>query len=284
MLRFVWLLIFACGLPHNLFAQETASPAVTQRSTDQGLDATLWMQTSVEHDVACTQSYRLAWMQVRKALRDPCWTAAVEQTAGYAGLPPAVILDLDETVINNGVFMGELVRKDVSWNPSLWNTWVLSERGTAVPGAKEFLNQLRAHQIAIFFITNREAKHEAATVSNLSQMLGWQVSPEQVLLRAEKPEWTSNKSSRRAQVARCHRILLLVGDDFNDFVYQGKLSPQERIRQGRRYQNYWGSRWVILPNPVYGDWETALYHYDSQLPTAEKLQLKLDALAPRTDQ
>lgn len=284
MLRFTWLLFCCCGLSSVLQAQETTAPTATPRSNVQGLDATLWMQTSVEHDVACTQSYRLAWQQVQKALRDPCWTAAVEQTAGYAGLPPAVILDLDETVINNGTFMGELVRQDVSWSPSLWNTWVLSERGTAVPGAKEFLNRLRARQIAIYFITNREAKHEAATVSNLSKMLGWQVSPEQVLFRDEKPEWTSNKSSRRAQVARCHRILLLVGDDFNDFTYLGKLSPRERIKQGRRFQNYWGRRWVILPNPVYGDWEKALYHYDSQLPTAEQRQMKLNALAPRTNQ
>ncbi|MCA9015721.1 MAG: hypothetical protein KDA77_10360, partial [Planctomycetaceae bacterium] len=69
--------------------------------TDQGLDSTLWMQTSVEHDVACVQAYRLATAQAMLALNDPCWTAATEQQAGYAQLPPAVILDLDETVLNN---------------------------------------------------------------------------------------------------------------------------------------------------------------------------------------
>ncbi|QDV50469.1 5'-nucleotidase, lipoprotein e(P4) family [Gimesia fumaroli] len=276
--KFVFCLLVLCLTTVSTNAQESASPTIAAPKTDQGLDATLWMQTSVEHDFACVQAYRLATLQATQALYDPCWTAATEQQAGYAQLPPAVILDLDETVLNNAPFMGRLVKQDSSWNQNLWEEWVRSKKSTAVPGVKPFLQKLVSQGIAVYFITNRHFKLETPTVENLSQVLDMPITKSQVLFQKEKPDWNWNKTSRRAEVARNHRIILLLGDDYNDFVYQGKLTPQERVTQGKRYQQYWGERWIILPNPVYGDWEKALYHYDNALPTAEKLQLKLDAL------
>ena len=276
--KYFFLLFLLSWTTLSVHAQEPASSTIAAPQTDQGLDATLWMQTSVEHDFACVQAYRLATAQATQALNDPCWTAATEQQAGYAQLPPAVILDLDETVLNNARFMGQLVKQDTSWNENLWEQWVRSKQSTAVPGAKPFLQKLVSQGIAVYFITNRHFKLETPTVENLSRVLDMPITKSQVLFRQEKPGWTWNKTSRRAEVARSHRILLLLGDDFNDFVYQGKLTSQERVMQGKRYQRYWGKRWIILPNPVYGDWEKALYHYDSALPTTKKIQLKFDAL------
>ncbi|WP_339732008.1 HAD family acid phosphatase [uncultured Gimesia sp.] len=276
--KFLFLLFLLSWTTLTTHAQEPESPTIAPSQTDQGLNATLWMQTSVEHDFACIQSYRLATMQATQALHDPCWTATTEQQAGYAQLPPAVILDLDETVLNNALFMGQLVKHDTSWNEILWEQWVRSKRSTAVPGVKPFLQHLVAQGIAVYFITNRDVKLETPTVENLSRVLDMPITKSQVLFQKEKPDWTWNKTSRRAAVACSHRILLLLGDDFNDFVYQGKLPPKERVEQGKRYQEYWGRRWIILPNPVYGDWEKSLYLYESSLPTAKKIQLKFDAL------
>lgn len=259
-------------------AEEPTTKIAPFPKTYQGLDATLWMQTSVEHDVACIQAYRLATMQSTKAFRDPCWTAAVEQTAGYAQLPPAVILDLDETVLNNAAFMARLVKRDKDWNEDLWSQWVKEKKSKAIPGVKEFLNHLVQNNVAIYFITNRDYQLETPTVKNLARVLGLKISKSQVLCQNEKPDWTWNKTSRRAFVARHHRILLLLGDDFNDFTYQGKLSPQERITQGERFKSYWGRRWILLPNPVYGDWEKAFYHFNTAMPAAKKLHLKFEAL------
>ncbi|QDT98063.1 5'-nucleotidase, lipoprotein e(P4) family [Gimesia aquarii] len=270
------LLLLLFGLQTlSVYAEE---PTASSPKTYQGLDATLWMQTSVEHDVACVQAYRLATMQSIKALRDPCWTAAVEQTAGYAQLPPAVILDLDETVLNNAAFMARLVKRDKDWDEDLWSQWVREKKSKAIPGVKEFLNRLIQNNVAIFFITNRDYRLETPTVENLSRVLGMKINQSQVLCQNEKPDWTWNKTSRRAFVTRDHRILLLLGDDFNDFTYQGKLPPPERITQGERFKSYWGRRWILLPNPVYGDWEKAFYHYDGALPAAKKLHLKFEAL------
>lgn len=271
--KFIFFLF--CISPLIVLAQEPAAPAPP---TDQGLDATLWMQTSVEHDFACVQSYRLATLQATQALQDPCWTAATEQQPGYVQLPPAVILDLDETVLNNAAFMGQLVQRDTSWSEQLWEEWVRSKQSTAVPGVKAFIHSLVEQGIAVYFITNRHYRLETPTVENLSRVLDLPIQKSHVLLQQEKPDWTWNKTSRRAEVARDHRILLLLGDDYNDFVYQGKLSPEQRVVQGKRYQQYWGERWVILPNPVYGDWEKALYDYKNGLPTSQKLRLKLKAL------
>lgn len=274
-LLFVFLLSWVTVTTH---AEEPATKTAAPPRTDQGLDATLWMQTSVEHDVACVQAYRLATTQATLALNDLCWTAAGEQSDGYAQLPPAVILDLDETVLDNAAFMARLVQHDTSWNEDLWNQWVREKKSKAVPGVKAFLNHLVQHNVAIYFITNRDFKLEAPTVENLSRVLGMNITKSQVLCQNERAGWSWNKTSRRAFVANCHRILLLIGDDFNEFTYQGKLSPQERVRQGTRFKNDWGRKWILLPNPVYGDWEKALYHYESAMPTAEKLHLKYDAL------
>lgn len=281
--KFLFLLFLLSWTTLTAHAQEPASPTIAAPQTDQGLDATLWMQSSVEHDFACVQAYRLATAQATQALYDPCWTAATEQQPGYAQLPPAVILDLDETVLNNALFMGQLVKQNTSWNQTLWEQWVRSKKSTAVPGVKPFLQKLVSQGVAVYFITNRHFKLETPTVENLSRVLDMPITKSQVLFQQEKPDWTWNKTSRRAEVARSHRILLLLGDDYNDFVYQGKLTPQERVTQGKRYQQYWGERWIILPNPVYGDWEKALYHYDSALPTAKKIQLKFDALKTEND-
>jgi len=93
-----------------------------------------------------------------------------------------------------------------------------------------------ATQCRDLFITNRDYKLETPTVENLFHVLDMDINKSQVLCQNERPDWTWNKTSRRAFVANCHRILLLLGDDFNDFTYQGKLSPQERVRQGMRFK------------------------------------------------
>jgi acid phosphatase len=251
------------------------------RETHEQLNAVLWVQTSAEYEFACRQSFQLAMQMLDAGMDDPQWTAAMEQRAGYEGLPPAVIVDVDETVLDNSPFEARLVLESAEFNQALWDEWVSEADAGAVPGSQEFIWYAFERGVAVFFVTNRKSHNESPTLRNLRKRFGLGISAENVLTRDEEPQWTSDKSSRRAYVAETHRILLIIGDDFNDFAYLGKVPPRVRVTSGREYSAYWGTRWILLPNPMYGSWEQALYGYDRDLGDAMKLNLKYDGLTRR---
>ena len=230
-----------------------------------------WMR-----EVACTQAYRLAKMQLAHALKDQSWTAALEQAKGYESLPPAIILDVDETVLDNSAFQARLVDRDIDFDLEHWRQWVREKKADPMPGGKDFFDFAESKRVPLFFVTNREFQVEDATVQNLCEVLNMEVTKAQVLCKMEQPDWDSDKTSRRSFLAKSYRILLLIGDDFNDFAFLGKAKPRDRVKKGCQYKAWWGTRWIQLPNPIYGNWEKALYDYDFALPKAVKLRLKLE--------
>jgi 5'-nucleotidase (lipoprotein e(P4) family) len=265
----------ATTIPGN--APDTASPPVRHCGHER-LNAVLWAQTAVEHEFACRQSFLLAQAKLDEALADPTWTAALEQTSGYETLPPAVIVDADETMLDNSPCEARFIVKNMDFDPKMWGAWVDEARAAEIPGAREFMQHASARGVRVFFVTNRGERSEAATVKNLKAVFGQDITPEDVLCKYEQEDWTSNKSSRRAYLASTHRILLLIGDDFNDFTYLGDVPAADRLTRGERYWSFWGTRWVILPNAMYGSWEEALYGYETGLPDSTRLNRKYDAL------
>jgi 5'-nucleotidase (lipoprotein e(P4) family) len=211
---------------------------------------------------------------LQRAGADRTWTAATEQTGDYGDLPAAVILDLDETVLDNSAFEGQLVRDRTVYSPAAWQAWVESASATPLPGAQEFLSAAAAAGITLFFVTNRTVEEQPATLRNLAS-IGIAASDESVLCVGENG-WTSDKSGRRAEVAKTHRILLLVGDDLNDFVQTAKLNVAQRLDLARRHANWWGERWILIPNPLYGSWERAITAGATE--DAEVLKRKRDAV------
>jgi acid phosphatase len=103
-----------------------------------------------------------------------------------------------------------------------------------------------------------------------------------ILTRGERPEWTGAKSSRRQAVAGTHRVLMMVGDDLNDFLDVAGRSVRERSELAARYADYWGDRWWMLPGPTYGSWERALWDSDYELDAAERIGRKVEYLDPGT--
>lgn len=265
--------------PEMEAASEEAPPPA-----HDSFEATLWMQTALECRLVCEQAYVLAGEQLEKALADTAWTAALEQEGEFSGLPPAVVLDVDMTVLDNTAFEARLVSENRTFERPLWDEWVSRAEAPPVPGALEFVRRARELGVEIFYVTNRRAGQEEATRRNLEAM-GFPLSAERdtVLLRDEREEWDGNKSTRRSHVAATHRILLLVGDDMNDFLSDTRgpgMRPEDRLARAEQYRSHWGRRWIMLPNPLYGSWQSTLYGFADDLPATEKRRLQFESLRP----
>ncbi len=252
------------------------------------LSAVLWVQTSVEAGAVCRTVFSRAQSTLDEALADPHWTAALEQQ-GLAQLPekPAVIVDLDETILDNSPYQAQCLLEGKGFDEASWKEWVLRGEADAVPGALEFLDAAEKLDVTVFFISNRDAEtpgdrnspQERATRTNLEK-LGVRLPLEEdtVLLKNEMPGWRSDKGSRREFVARSHRVLLLIGDDFGDFVSDVRKDVETRLEKAAAFRMMWRRCWFMLPNPMYGSWEGALFGYDSGLTPAEVLKRKKSRL------
>ncbi|MBI4001218.1 MAG: hypothetical protein HY348_05485 [Nitrospira defluvii] len=231
------------------------------RDSHELLHSVLWMQTSAEYHTITTVTYQRAAETLDLALRDKTWTAALEQAGHFQDLPPAVILDLDETVLDNGPFEGRLVKDRTTFNVSKWDQWIREANAQALPGAVEFITEARSKGITVFFVANRQARHESWTRKNLEQLgIPLPAAIDTVLLQGEEPHhWGLDKSSRRRYVADRYRVLLIIGDDLGDFLPGARDVPDNRLRQAQQQRNRWGVSWFLLPNPIYGSWEASLY-------------------------
>jgi acid phosphatase len=269
---------------------QTARPAV-DRHTHENLNAVVWMQTAVEYQASARQAYHAARASLDTALADPKWTAATEQTGDVSSLPPAVILDLDETVLDNSPFQARLAadttpEKPLSYEESAWRRWVAERKATAIPGAVEFLKYAVSRGVTPIYVSNRNVKDadnrdlgEVATRDVLKK-LGVPVEErsDTVLLRGENGWESSDKGPRRTFVAKSYRILLLVGDNFEDFVSVTDKSIGGRDALAAKYSDWWGARWIVLPNPTYGSWGQAVTLGAPQGSDAAALARKFAAL------
>jgi acid phosphatase len=251
------------------------------------LNATLWQQTAVEYDGLTRGMYRLAEQMLTPALTDSTWTASLEQAEqgadAYRTKPPAVVLDVDETVLDNSPYQARLVLDNATYGSASWQAWCREASAAPVPGALEFTRTAEAKGVQVVYLTNRDAAVEEATRSNL-QGLGFPMDPDEdvLLTQGEIPEWkASDKTPRRKAVAEQYRILLLIGDNFGDFAGEVDISIAERESRAETFDRYWGTRWIVLPNPQYGSWEGATYGFNYDASSLQKLRDKHNALQPQ---
>lgn len=125
--------------------------------------------------------------------------------------------------------------------------------------------------VTIFYVTNRDVAGEAATERNL-RAHGFPIAGDRdVLLLKGENDWPSDKQSRRELIARDYRIVMLCGDDLNDFISGTRAKdPESRNRRVAPYADWFGRRWIVLPNPTYGSWEASLFGRDYSLSEEEK--------------
>ncbi|KQR72382.1 5'-nucleotidase, lipoprotein e(P4) family [Pedobacter sp. Leaf176] len=207
-------------------------------------NAVLWQQTSGEYKALCFQAYNFARLSLKEAL----W-------ADTSKKPNCVVVDIDETVLDNSAFQGHEIKKGLSYSPIDWTAWTNLSKADTVPGALAFLKFAASKNIETFYLSNRDEKDYAATLKNL-RAFGFPYADDVHLLVSKG---SSNKEPRRQKIAETHNILMLCGDnlsDFNNVFYREQKNTLEQVSQN---QNFFGVKYIVLPNPMYGDWEKPLY-------------------------
>ena len=251
----------------------SAQPLESAAAAHDKLESVLWVQTAAEHDAAYLQAFATAHRMLDAALKNKKWTAAIEQQPGFERLPPAVILDLDETILDNSPEEAAGILRAHSIPGALWDEWVTQERAGALPGALDFTKYARAKGVEVFYVTNRDTKSKEATRRTLARG-GFPLRDgvETIYCLGDMPGTGNDKGPRRAAIAKRYRVLLLLGDDLGDFLSAVRVEPEQRRRMMGSYASYWGERWIILPNPMYGSWVGSLYGYDAALNNGEQRQ------------
>ena len=242
--------------------------------------ATLWTQRSVEYKANALTVFALARIRLDEALVDRSWTAApAEQTGDYQTLPSAIILDIDETLLDNSKYQVWMMKNDKTFSTKTWNEFCAAQISTAIPGALEFVKYADSKNVKIFYITNRAAETEKDTRENM-QKLGFPLggNVDTFLMQNEKPEWGSAKSTRRAVVTKDYRVLLNIGDNFGDFDDRYRSSEADRLKAFDSDMAYWGKQWLMIANPTYGSFDTAPFGHDFKKSREDQRKAKWDVL------
>ncbi len=248
-----WMLTGAVGLSIGYFGGQAAN------RQEHALDANLYMQTSAEYRAACLQTYQWA-------------TERLDQRVATRTLskPPAVVMDLDETVVDNAAYQSYLDRENMDYSDAAWERYERDFPGEVklIPGVKAFINHAEAKGVTVIFLSNRLTKYQESTIKALTRN---GISTDHIADRLVLKDTTSDKSARRAQVAAKFDIVLFVGDNLRDFD-ESFVTPKLDFKDGANRAQaiagrkslvdanayHFGADWIILPNPVYGEWQRPL--------------------------
>ena len=233
--------------------------------------ATLWQQNAAEYRALSLQVYARAEAALARALTDPEWNALdpAERPAAPATDRVAVVADIDETLLDNSGFAVREMRRAACANqgtatsnaeaPSFeerWQRWAVDRQAPALAGAAQFYRHAAQQAgVQVFYITNRKDREREVTCLNLTRV-GFPVSDcaGQVLTRNDQDGRAKDKVSRRMAVGKIYRVALLFGDNLGDFTGNVLGTPAERAGLVEAHRDWWGERWFILPNPLYGSW------------------------------
>lgn len=232
------LFLIACGSTQQTTLQSNGSSSANQ-------DAVLWQQTSAEYTALCYQAYNTASQNIKKLSRRDDFEPGM-----------IIVMDLDETVLDNSPYNAWLVKNGKSYSENTWNKWVSEINAKAVPGSVEFIRLANKLKFDILFISNRSSEFGELTLENM-QKLGIEADQRQLLLK----ESESSKENRRAKAKSMNKIAMLIGDNLADFhdVFDQEFSDIENRKMPlEKFSENFGRNFIILPNPMYGNWKKVL--------------------------
>lgn len=252
-----------------LFSCQTAkiNPAENAEAllSEQLGNATIWFQKSAEMEAAYLQAYGFGKMLLAQKM----------DTFKIGTKKPAVVLDLDETVLDNSPYEARLFLNGETYASESWNEWCQEANAKALPGAIDFLNYAKELGVEVFYISNRKSLVFESTLENLKALNLPNADSKHLMLRTAE----SDKTTRRNKVEENHQVLLYVGDNLtdysDDYAKRGTDLGKDLVHRNKKELLY---NFIMLPNPMYGEWESAIYNNDFGISDAEKIRLRKAAL------
>ena len=240
---------------NQLQATEIIDDECQKQLNNEALMSILWVQTSAEYRALCYQAYNTAMEQINKEVKKH----------KKKNKPLAIVLDIDDTILDTSIYDASFI--GTSKRPTLENMkpWINSATASPMPGAVEFLKDVSKKGVEIFYVTNRRApEHIEGTIKNLKKFDFPSADNEHIFLRTD----TGSKQERFDKIAEDFKIIVYMGDNAGDFpldTYGKLLSERKEIFDGHKKE--FGTKFIVLPNPVYGSWESAIAeHYNNMSP------------------
>lgn len=249
--------------------QGTQTQIAAAADNEYQVGGILFQQKAAEYRALCFQAFNWA-----KTTLDADEKNKKKLPKADRKKPRAVVVDIDETVLDNSPAQAANVKNRAPFDIKTWYAWGEMRKAKAIPGAVEFANYATSRGVKMFYVSNRDEAQKQATIDNLKSAGFQDVSAENVLLRDKE----STKEPRRLAISQKYRIAILMGDNLNDLsnVFE-KKSVAERFMEVDKTKIEFGSRFIVLPNAMYGDWESAIYEYQ-RLTEAQKAEKRANAL------
>ena len=252
-------LTFTAGVLMLTCIAGTINTAVAQSGTitnDGKTWALLYQQRAAEYKALCFQAYNLAKLRIDIAV------------AKQGKKPLAVVTDIDETLLDNSPYDAVRAVQNLEFDSKTWKQWTAKGIADTVPGAAAFFKYAAKKGVTVFYITNRDEDERAGTLKNLKLYNLPNADNAHLLLKQD----VSSKEKRRQQVLKVYNIVLLCGDNLADFdaLYDNHPPEESRMSATEKLVKEFGSRYIVIPNPSYGDFEGAIFNYSHTLTNAQK--------------
>lgn len=252
-------------------AQQGTQPTPATADNEYQVAAVLYQQHAAEYRALAFQAFNIAKLRLDEDFDKKNVKKLPKEERKKVR---AVVVDIDETVLDNSPSQAYQIKNRLPFNMTDWIDWGEKRSAKAIPGAVEFLKYANQKGVRVFYISNRADSQKQATMDNLKTVGFPDVSDETMLLQTAE----SNKEVRRKIVLEKHRIVLLVGDNLNDFAENfEKKSVADRFAETEKDKNLFGSKYIVLPNAMYGAWESSIYD-NKRLTEAEKTQKRKELL------
>lgn len=209
-----------------------------------------WKQTAAEYQALYYQGFNIAQMHLQRALamRKP------------GDKPLAIISDLDDTLVLPRDYWGNLVNRGIDFfDDTIWDKWIPENRMEPSPGAKAFLKYCHENNVEIFYITSRDQGKKTFdyALGNIKH-LGFPLKDNAHLTVLRD---TSNKQTRQDEIMNDYDVVVMLGDNLNDFrrKYYIKGNVEGRLTKMREDRDEYGMKYILFPNPTDGHWLAAIY-------------------------
>ncbi len=258
-MKYLSLILIVTSIAVSSCCKEPASQPKKNKSSEYMLLSTAWYQISAEKKALYHQAYNIAKMRIDQIAKQE------------HEKQPAVVLDIDETVLDNSPYQGWCIENDSTFSKKSWDRWVRKAKAEALTGAKSFTKYAKEKGVEVIYISNRHVSQLQPTIENMQAKGFPNAAGEFIFLK----DSTSNKSYRRDKVSQKYEIALLVGDNLGDFDHlydTRKNGNAHKVLQEQK--DLFGKKFIVLPNPMYGKWERPVQKMKGDYLENLKKQLK----------